>query len=395
MDGLTMGPERGHRFPTSLCTVILLSLPVVSSAQMQFSFSGYCLNLPTVQTINEDLARPFGLNRRQTIDLTRARLRPTLELWDGAKIALEHEIVLQLHSAQDVFFLSPEGLQRQVVSLRWQPFLWDHGSLQHFVDRLYFRQNTESSSLVVGRQRIQWGTGRIWNPTDLFNPISPLNYAKIEKDGADAVSFTRYLGNFTDLELVYNPEDHFKRWNAGARFRTNVFGYDFSVVGGYFDTQGIVGGDFAGNLFTAGFRGEGIHRFANASTGRGYSRFILGVDYQFTSILYALVEYQYNGEGETDERRYDLIRLFRGEVLNVGRNYLAVSASLQAHPLIMVGVTATANLDDHSVSLLPTIDYSYSDAITFGAGGLITTGPAFTEFWYYPTSLYLQAQIFF
>ena len=48
--------------------------------------------------------------------------------------------------------------------------------------------------------------------------------------------------------------------NGGFRFRTNYSEYDLSLIGGYFDKRIVIGGDFAGNLFEAGVRGEGkIH----------------------------------------------------------------------------------------------------------------------------------------
>jgi hypothetical protein len=379
--------------------LMLLLLPTVTavqaSAQIAFRFSGYVAILPIYQRIDDQFADLFGFDANQILDLTRLRLRPTLELWDGGKIALEHEVNLLYQSTNQPTFQSTVAARRQLGDLRWVLASGKHGSVSHFVDRLYFRQNFLTSSLIIGRQRIQWGTGRIWNPTDVFNPINPANIDKIEKDGADAVSYTYYFGNFTDLDLVWNPEDGFRQSNAGARFRTNYAEFDMSLIGGYFDKQVMIGGDFAGNLATAGVRGEGVYWFDRKDNGNAYFRCILGMDYQFTATLYGLVEYQYNGQGTTDRNDYDLLRLLRGEILNVAKNYLAASASYQVHPLVMTTLTITMNLDDGSGYFLPSMEYSLSDAVTLSAGTLIASGKEQSEYWYYPSSVYVRGQLFF
>jgi hypothetical protein len=379
-----------------LTVLLLLALATAQApGQVTFQFSGYVAHLPSYQHINDRFARLLGLDADQFLDLTRVRLRPTLELWEGGKLALEHEVNLLYQSASQPTLQSTLAAMRQLSDLRWVLVSGEHGYVSHFVDRLYFRQNFLTSSLIIGRQRIQWGTGRIWNPTDVFNPINPANFDKIEKDGADAVSFTSYLGNFTDLEIVWNPEDNFRQSNAGARFRTNYDEFDLSLLTAYFDRRVMIGGDFAGNLATAGVRGEGVYWFDRGNGGNAYMRAILGMDYQFTSTLYGLVEYQYNGQGSTDRNEYDLLGLLRGEILNVARNYLAASASYQIHPLVMAGLTLTMNLDDGSGYFLPSVEYSLSDAVTLSAGALIASGKEGSEYWYYPSSVYARGQVWF
>ncbi len=389
-----------RRFPPCelplLAFVLLLLLTIAKApAQIAFQFSGYVAHLPSYQHIDERFARLFGIEADVLLDLTRVRLRPTLELWEGGKIALEHEVNLLYQSASQPTLQSTVAAKRQLSDLRWVLVSGEHGYVSHFVDRLYFRQNFLTSSLIIGRQRIQWGTGRIWNPTDVFNPINPANFDKIEKDGADAVSFTSYLGNFTDLEIVWNPEDNFRQSNAGARFRTNYDEFDLSLLTAYFDKRVMIGGDFAGNLATAGVRGEGVYWFDQKNGRDAYVRAIFGMDYQFTTALYGLVEYQYNGQGSTDRNEYDLLGLLRGEILNVARNYLAASASYQIHPLVMTGLTLTINLDDGSRYFLPSVEYSLSDAVTLSAGALIASGKEGSEYWYYPGSVYARGQLWF
>ena len=50
-----------------------------------------------------------------------------------------------------------------------------------------------------------------------------------------------------------------------------------------------------------------VSRTPGKNTDSNYIRFILGLDYQLTGDLYALIEYQYNGEGTTDKSEYIII----------------------------------------------------------------------------------------
>ena len=290
------------------------------------------------------------------------------------------------------------------MDLRWHPVQEDRFQLQHFVDRLYFRQNFLWGAVIVGRQRISWGSGRIWNPTDLFNPINPASFDKIEKDGADAVSFKYYIGDFTDVQVVYNPRlargqrdgapDAPDSSNYAARFRTNVDEFDLSLMGGYFDRRTIVGGDFAGNLFDAGVRGEAVWSPANDDRD-AYVRFLLGADYQFTSRLYAVIEYLHNGEGTTNVEHYDIYRLFTGEILNLSTDYLYLGGTYLLHPLVVGNFGVTSGLSDGSGFVTAGATWSTSDNSSLSIGALLPFGAEKSEYWLYPASVYMKGECYF
>ena len=45
---------------------------------------------------------------------------------------------------------------------------------RHRLYRGWAGLETERTTLRLGRQRIAWGTGKLWNPTDVLNPYQPL-----------------------------------------------------------------------------------------------------------------------------------------------------------------------------------------------------------------------------
>ncbi|MCL5029430.1 MAG: hypothetical protein M1480_10505 [Bacteroidetes bacterium] len=373
----------------------MLIFSKTSFAQVDYSFSGYIVDLPVYSINNSELSNLAGIDKNQFLNLMRIRLRPEIYLWSGGRFNIEYEIDA-LYSKQNPFsFVNQTSDNRQVIKLRWQLFHQNNFNVTHYFDRLYFRQGFDQGNIIIGRQRIAWGVGRVWSPTDLFNPINPANFGKIEKDGVDAAAITYSFGNFTDLNIVYNPQNKFSESNTGFRLRTNFDKYDFALVGGYFDKRIITGGDFAGNFFDAGIRGEGIISMDKENLNNNFLKLIFGMDNQFTSKLYGLFEYQYNGEGALNKFDYDLLGLYEGRIINLSRNYIVVSASYQLTALLTTTVSNNSNLNDGSGYLNLSGVYSLTDNSSLTAGGLISYGNRFSEYWYYPTSFYLQAEMFF
>lgn len=364
------------------------------NAQIETSFSGYFVDMP-VYAYSLDKKPSFIPQEDQLLNLARLRLRPQFFLWSDARINLEYELDALLADNVNSSNLNQITSNRQLINMKWDISSGSKYYLIHYIDRLYFRQGFDWGNIIVGRQRISWGTGRVWNPTDLFNPINPANFSKIEKDGADAVSATYSFGNFTDLNIVYNPQDKFKTNNAAFRFRTNYATYDLALIGGYFDRRYVAGFDFAGNLFVAGVRGEGIISMDKNDLGKKYAKLVFGVDNQFTSKFYAMIEYQYNGQGVTNKFSYDLTGLAKGEIINLNRNYLFLSSNYLFTPLFTGTISNNLDINDGSGFVLMSGSYSLTENSTLTFGNLITYGSEYSEYWYYQNTVYLQFQAFF
>ncbi len=409
MDVGTMGNDSMHRLKLARQPVLSLivatlflvlpSIPAFGQTSLlpgtELNFQGYVMEMPVYENIHPTLAELTGVSPSEFSDLIRLRLRPTLHIGDNTKIGLAYEVDGLYYSQNVSFGLASTTPLRQVIGLRWQPVDVKHATVSDYIDRLYIDQEFSFGTLVIGRQRISWGTGRVWNPTDIFNPINPADFGKIEKDGADAISMKFFLGQLTDLQIVYNSEYHFKSSNYAARFRTNILGYDFAVLGGSLDREPIAGGDFAGNVWTAGIRGEALVSRDPAKSGGYYVRWILGMDYQFTDRLYGLFEYYHNGQGTLDRSKYDFAGVLEGRILNVAKDYLALSGSYQATSLITVTLASISNFSDGSGYLAGTINYSASDNASIALGSLYTFGRTLTEYWYYPQAYYLKLETYF
>ncbi len=360
-------------------------------AQIEFDLSGYAENYFLYQKENKTSLFNTASN---ITNFSRIRLRPTIYLWTGARVNIEYEInaIAQKENNLPINFSFPN--QTQLNSFSYKIINNRNFILKHFIDRFSFKQSFKWGNVIIGRQRIQWGTGRVWNPVDLFNPINPTEFYKIEKNGADAFTLKYNLGNFSDIQIVFNPYNKFNKYNSAFRVRTNFSEFDFSIVGGYFNNQYIIGGDFAGNLFKAGIRGEILQRINNL-TKENYTHFILGIDYQFSPYLYGLLEYQYYGKGESQKRNYNYFNLTTGNIFNLGKDYIAANISYQINPLLNCLFLNILNLNDSSGFINTNIEYSATEDFYLSVGIQLGYGSAGSEYNYLPVIIFTKCSYYF
>ncbi len=136
--------------------------------------------------------------------------------------------------------------------------LWNKGKSIGYLetDRLWLDWVKDKFEVTVGRQRIAWGTSWVWNPTDLFNPQSPLDFDYEELPGTDAVRFQYYTGPVTKVEAAVRPAKSMDRVIAAGLVSLNRWDYDFNLIGGIKNNRWVVGGGWSGDILDAGFRGE-------------------------------------------------------------------------------------------------------------------------------------------
>ena len=148
-------------------------------------------------------------------------------------------------------------------------------------------------------------------------------------------------------------------------------------------------------MFVAGIRGEAIISMDKDDLSKNYTKFVFGIDNQFTSKLYALLEYQYNGEGITDKFFYDLVKLAKGEIINLNRDYLFLSTNYFVTPLLTGTFSDNTNINDGSGFINICCSWSFTEDMNLTLGSLITYGEEFTEYSYYQNSFYFQTELFF
>jgi hypothetical protein len=371
---------------------ILFALAVVAAAgtaraQPAVEWAGYAKNLAV-------RSRSVLDGDAFLLDMTRFRIQPSIlhGRWH-AEAWVDTELLA------GSWFETPEAAFADAVTT--EPFVdldWNVASGSRFrLDQKVFRATVawhgDRAAVTAGRQRVSWGTGFVWTPTDVLHPIEPAAIERDEKPAVDAVQVVVPTGPLTGVEAVFAPGRRAGRHRVAGRFRGHVGEYDWTLMGGRFEDRWIVGGDFAGYVVDGGLRGEAA--FTRSPSGDWSVRATANGDYTFSGGFYAFLEAHYNGAGAWDRADYDRIALVRGGILNLGRLYAATGITYLWTPLVTATLYVVQNLGDGSSLIGPGLSWSALQNAEVAAGVYIFRGPATSEYGAYRDAAFVSLQFFF
>lgn len=371
--------------------MLVLFMPAMAFAaeETEISFKGYYKNLLM------DSRTAFPQEEDFTLDLNRLRLelrgRPVE--WLGFEVQYDHEAFLGSYLDTAQF----RQIKSTPPATYWdlEDSYIDRGSLyaRHRLYRGFVDIATPAADIRLGRQRIAWGSGRFWNPTDLLNPFNPTQLEREERTGVDAVLIEKNLGALSGLSLVHAPQSSRTRASSALRYRTNLAGTDLALLAGKFSGDRVVGFEFSGRLSETGVYGEATH--AHTDVGRDFIRAVLGFEHAFPNTLTVGAEIYYNGQGMTDRTRYDFTQLFSGKTQNVARRYTGAHLKYEFTPLLRTENHFIANLDDGSIFFAPSMVYSLTADWEWVLGVQFFRGGSGSEYGRFHDLAYTSLQWFF
>jgi len=398
----------GHTLLALLAAFVLEA----SAEDTAWEFSGFYKNLLSLTDVRDNY-RELGLIDRdvQIDDIQGVRLQVEYTPASWTDLTLHYElravwgdsirIRRRLESVEEEL-LSPllviqDSRRARFLDIEDELVEESAFTLEHGLDRLYWRLRWGRIDFVLGRQAVSWGSGLVWNPTDLFTGFAPNEIDRDHKLGIDVARLTVAPTFDISIDLVVEPLDREETWNsdcddssAGLRITSHLGEYDFALVGGVVEGDRVAGGDFSGYLGNAGFRGEGLYAWVDEENERDYFRGLLSLDYSIKALCdpYVALEYLFNGLGEGDEddylvRRADesVRRAFeRGTAFNIGRDYLAGVLRLIPSTLVQVQGTTLWNLNDGSLLEFATLAWSITDNADLIFGANVGLGSLGTEF---------------
>jgi len=266
------------------------------------------------------------------------------------------------------------------------------------LDRLSASYTVDKGVVRFGRQAVTWGNGLMFNTVmDIFNPFDPTAIDKEYKSGDDML-YGQYLrDNGADIQSVLvfrrNPATGDVETDQGsfAGKYHGFFGageYDILIARHFGETLLGVGGNrsiggalWRGDLVVTSTDNEGT--IASAVTSLSHSFTWGGKN------VSGVVEYYFNGFGQRS-RRYGpqdlalnpnlLQRFARGEVFNLGRHYLGLSALIEITPLFLLTPNLFLNIEDTSALLQIATQTDVSENMLLLGALNIPVGEAGTEF---------------
>ncbi len=266
------------------------------------------------------------------------------------------------------------------------------------LDRVSVGYTTDKGVLRLGRQAVTWGNGLMFNTVmDIFNPFDPTSIDKEYKSGDDMLygQYLRDSGDDVQTVLVFRRDtvtgDLETRQSSFAAKYHGFLGsgeYDVVIARHFGETlvgvggnRGVGGALWRGDIVATSTKDVGT--VVSAVTSLSHAFVWAGKN------VSAVAEYYFNGFGLRDGR-YDpdalasspelLERLARGEVFNLGRHYLGLSALIEITPLFLLTPNLFMNLEDPSALLQITTQTDLMENMLLLGALNIPVGGSGTEF---------------
>jgi len=284
------------------------------------------------------------------------------------------------------------------------------------IDRLHYQRRFSNSSLSIGRQPVDWGSGRFWQPLNVFGAFAPTDLDTDFKAGIDSLIYDWYPTTFSSLSLAYAlaPQDESRFGNSAALYYRQPAGEhsELALLAGEVVDNEVLGASFESEWSGIGWRVEGI--YYDEPEGRQDGLFwIAGLDYQFDNGTLLNLEWYQHNLGSSDaaglKEAANSFLVQSGLQQQLGRQVLGVGLSDDLTPLLRGSYTLLlsplkdSNDNRHISSLHQfTLLYSLSDESDLLLSALLTNGRGLdasdqlrSEFGHIPNSLTLRWRLYF
>ncbi len=194
-----------------------------------------------------------------------------------------------------------------LVDMNWV-FVEDEKSLLHTaIDRLYYQYRGKNSIVRLGKQRIDWSQTIVWNPNDLFNTYSFLNFDYATRSGIDAIYGAFNLDRYgkSSIHLGYAPQDLISESIYAGRYRYKSQKNEWQLMVGKVHEDYVLGFGWTTYIRATGFSGE-LSYFKDQNNIAQNDAFIgtLASFYEFKSKLVLHYEFNYNSNPQNIEENF-------------------------------------------------------------------------------------------
>lgn len=261
------------------------------------------------------------------------------------------------------------------------------GSTYAKLYRLYGGYEDDENRVVLGLQNITMGVGRIWTPTNLFNPKNTYALEPDETYGVAALSYTRHLNETSQISAVASQKaDHSFKYAAKYKSFLEYGDVGINLIRSN-DTK-MVGYELEGDLSNTGVevRSEGAYiqhdlKTVNTKEEKEFFQGILGADYGFENGVSIVAEALYSSEKFSYQ---ELFLNLDSEILSnlvYSSLYTAVSLSYSFNIYLDGSLLYIESFNDkNSRFISPTLTYTLNDYNAFMLGAMVQNGPDGSEF---------------
>jgi len=286
---------------------------------------------------------------------------------------------------------------------------YGNGTWYAKLHRLYGGYEDDRQRISVGLQKITMGVGRLWTPTDLFNPKNSFALEPDEVFGVLALVYTYSPSQLSTLRGVVSMKED-RSYKYAAAYKAFLEGVDGGINVIYSDETTMVGYELEGNLFETGaeWRSEGgyfknstdceptVSACTEVTLESEFFQAIAGFDYGFENGVTWVLEGYYSSE------TFDygqILRYYGSEILNnmvMSNFYLGTSLTYDFNLYLGGSLTYIESFgSENSRFVSPVVTYTLNDNNAFSLGAMINGGSSESEFGAFGNSYYLRYSLTF
>lgn len=347
----------------------------------------------TVENSNFTLSVPVH-GERELYNYNRLRLTHHVRSGNWFTTAIGD---VENHLGQDVIHSSPFKSASALRSDTPFPtqtgsYRYGEGEIYAQLYRLYGGYSDARHRISIGVQKLSFGVGRIWNPTDLFNPKNPLALEPDEVTGAFSAAYTYTPSDLSQISVI-TAQRADKSFKHAGRIKGYTGFADMALSGVSSEDMAMIGYEIEGELSKSGIgiRSEGGF-FNDKLLNRRYFQGILGMDYGFANSLILVWEWLHTSRTFGEAIALDFPSGSRQNLVR-SNNYAALSAGYQINPLLYGSLLSIVNIEDRSYYLAPSLRYSLNDEMSLSAGAMIHRGDNGSEFGSRGETFYLNFKV--
>jgi hypothetical protein len=255
---------------------------------------------------------------------------------------------------------------------------YENGAAAAKIYRFYAGYEDEKNRVVAGLQNISMGVGRIWTPTNSFNPKNIYALESDETFGIYGVLYTRHLDGMSDVSVVVSQKED-ESLKYAFRYKTFFEFADMALDVVSSENTKMLGYEIEGNLADTGveLRCEGafiksVLQNVFTEDEKEFFQGLIGADYGFENGVTLTAEMLYTSKTFTYE---EMLLNRNSEILSnlVGSNYYgALSASYSFNLFLDGSLIYIKGFKEQELDFLsPTLTYTLNNYNSFTLGAML------------------------
>uniref|UniRef100_Q31IJ5 Uncharacterized protein n=1 Tax=Hydrogenovibrio crunogenus (strain DSM 25203 / XCL-2) TaxID=317025 RepID=Q31IJ5_HYDCU len=281
------------------------------------------------------------------------------------------------------------------------------------IDRAVYQYHFKQSVISAGRQPIDWGVGRLWQPMNVFGAFAPTDLDTDFKPGIDSVTYDWYPTAFSNLTAAFvltnKDQKRIDTQNSFAIHYRNQIGDASELL---LLASQVIGNQVYGGAIETAWQGIGVRLEAVYAHLTEHNKdtffWVGGLDYQLNDKTTVLFEVYDNSHGATSYQELTAMQtdplVVFGLQPQLSRHMIGVGITHEITPLWQTSYTLLGSLLTDSMSFLHQLNLTYSvsnesdlliSAMVANGATMNSSGDIQSEFGATPNSVTARLRFYF